>query len=218
MKAMWVRILAAFLCLWAGGAAAQAIRVIDGDTFDLGETRIRLLDIDAPEMGQSCRDARGRSYRCGEASANALGEVLAMGRVRCEGRENDQYGRRLARCSVAGQDVGALMVLSGEALAFVKYSDHYLPQQIDAQKAGRGVWRGRFTAPWDYRAGEWQQAAAEGPRDGCPIKGNINAKGERIYHTPYSRHYHKTRINTRKGERWFCDEAEALAAGWRAPR
>jgi len=49
--------------------------------------------------------------------------------------------------------------------------------------------------------------------------GNINSKGERIYHTPWgSRSYDRTEINSAKGERWFCDEAEAVAAGWRAPR
>lgn len=26
-----------------------------------------------------------------------------------------------------------------------------------------------------------------------------------------------TRIDTSKSERWFCSEAEAIAAGWRAP-
>ena len=50
---------------------------------------------------------------------------------------------------------------------------------------------------------------------GCKIKGNISDKGERIYHVPGQQHYGKTRITTGKGERWFCSEAEALAAGWR---
>jgi len=49
-----------------------------------------------------------------------------------------------------------------------------------------------------------------------PIKGNINAKGEKIYHALWSKHYAATKIDTSKGERWFCSEAEAKAAGWRA--
>ena len=28
-------------------------------------------------------------------------------------------------------------------------------------------------------------------------------------------HYERTRISTAKGERWFCSEAQARAAGWR---
>jgi hypothetical protein len=49
----------------------------------------------------------------------------------------------------------------------------------------------------------------------CQIKGNINAKGERIYHPPGCRYYNATVIDTNRGERWFCLEAEAIAAGWR---
>jgi len=52
----------------------------------------------------------------------------------------------------------------------------------------------------------------------CPIKGNISAKGEKIYHMPWSPAYAKTRINVSKGERWFCNEKEAVAAGWRGAR
>jgi hypothetical protein len=56
------------------------------------------------------------------------------------------------------------------------------------------------------------------PHRGCPIKGNINDEGEHIYHTPWSPWYSRTKINETKGERWFCDEAEAMAAGWRPAR
>ena len=57
------------------------------------------------------------------------------------------------------------------------------------------------------------------PLAGCNIKGNISYDtGERIYHLPGQKHYLGTRINLPKGERWFCSEAEALAAGWRKAR
>lgn len=50
----------------------------------------------------------------------------------------------------------------------------------------------------------------------CRIKGNIGfTTGERIYHVPGDKWYDKTRIDTSKGERWFCSEEEARAAGWR---
>ena len=58
------------------------------------------------------------------------------------------------------------------------------------------------------------EAAASGSGD-CRIKGNISRKGMRIYHVPGGQSYAKTRIDTAKGERWFCTEAEARAAGWR---
>jgi hypothetical protein len=56
-----------------------------------------------------------------------------------------------------------------------------------------------------------------GGREGCRIKGNISGNGK-IYHVPGSDAYAKTRIDESKGERWFCSEDEARAAGWRAPR
>jgi hypothetical protein len=50
----------------------------------------------------------------------------------------------------------------------------------------------------------------------CVIKGNISYNtGERIYHIPGQEFYSATRINGASGERWFCSEAEAQAAGWR---
>jgi hypothetical protein len=52
-------------------------------------------------------------------------------------------------------------------------------------------------------------------RAGCVIKGNISSSGERIYHVPGQRYYDKTVISWSKGERWFCTEQEAVAAGWR---
>ncbi|GLQ79189.1 hypothetical protein GCM10007881_27070 [Mesorhizobium huakuii] len=54
---------------------------------------------------------------------------------------------------------------------------------------------------------------------GCNIKGNISINtGERIYHVPGQEHYWETKISPQYGERWFCSEAEAVAAGWRKAR
>jgi len=68
--------------------------------------------------------------------------------------------------------------------------------------------------PWEWRRGK-RIVANDNPPDQCRIKGNINAKGERIYHVPGQQAYSVTRINLAKGERWFCTKAEARAAGWR---
>lgn len=62
------------------------------------------------------------------------------------------------------------------------------------------------------------EAAQQRPGKECNIKGNVNTKGERIYHVPGQRYYDKTRIEAGHGERWFCSEAEARAAGWRASK
>jgi hypothetical protein len=54
---------------------------------------------------------------------------------------------------------------------------------------------------------------------GCGIKGNISKQtGERIYHVEGQKYYRSTVINPFQGERWFCSEEEARAAGWRRSR
>ena len=53
-------------------------------------------------------------------------------------------------------------------------------------------------------------------KGGCNIKGNISINtGERIYHVPGQKFYDETIIRPEYGERWFCSEADARAAGWR---
>jgi hypothetical protein len=57
-------------------------------------------------------------------------------------------------------------------------------------------------------------SAAEAQSADCTIKGNLNRKGERIYHLPGSLDYAKIKMAA-PGKRWFCTEEEAEAAGWR---
>jgi hypothetical protein len=61
-------------------------------------------------------------------------------------------------------------------------------------------------------------APVAAPPSGCLVKGNMTAKGERIYHLPGGSFYERTIIEEGKGERFFCSAAEAEAAGWRASR
>ena len=50
------------------------------------------------------------------------------------------------------------------------------------------------------------------------IKGNINRQGKRYYFMPTDKYYDQTKIDERKGERWFCSPVEAEEAGWSKPR
>ena len=52
----------------------------------------------------------------------------------------------------------------------------------------------------------------------CRIKGTIGTAGERVYHIPGGDGYAQTYIDLTKGERWFCTEANARSAGWKADR
>ena len=212
---------AAVLCaaLWSFSSASAASisgppRLIDGDTLAIAGRVIRLADIDASETRQRCETTQG-SYACGEQATDALARIIGNRDVHCAGDTIDRFDRLIAKCSVGDVDINREMVNRGWAVAFRRYSDAYLSEELEAAKSARGMWRGAFQRPVDYRAAQWKVAKQDHP-EGCPIKGNISSNG-RIYHTPWSRHYTRTRINTARGERWFCSEQDALNAGWRAP-
>jgi hypothetical protein len=189
--------------------------VLDGDTLDIGLVRIRLHGIDAPELGQACAAASGGTWDCGTAAANRLAALVAGKNLACTGIERDAYGRIIATCLAGGRDVAEVMVAEGLAWAFLEYSRDYAATEDGPRAAGRGIWQAPTETAEAFRADRWQRAAALAPRENCPIKGNINGAGERIYHTPWSNYYSRTQINEASGEAWFCDEAEAEAAGWR---
>ncbi|MFZ5674435.1 MAG: thermonuclease family protein [Pseudomonadota bacterium] len=211
------------LALLIPGAAAQTIetagpaRIVDGDTIEIGHQAIRIHGIDAAETGQQCQLPKG-TWDCATAAMNALAKMTAGRTVQCVGHEFDDYGRLIARCRTeAEHDIGAKLVASGLAWAFVKYSADYIDLEMKPRRQKVGIWQSKTQPPWEYRARRWETAAQIAPTKDCPIKGNISAKGERIYHAPWSKHYARTRVEPAKGERWFCTEAEAIAAGWRAP-
>jgi len=226
------------IAAFAGAASAEivgAARVVDGDTLDIGGLTLRLHGADAPETDQSCGAADGGGdWPCGAAAAARLGELVAAGDVSCEALDRDNYGRIVARCIAAGQDVAATLVAEGLAWAYVRYSSDYAGYEAEARAALRGVWRGPSEAAWDWRRSEGFRAAAARVPDadpapepltadaeapaGCAIKGNVSAKGERIYHTPSSPWYGRVRMNADRGQRWFCTAEEAEAAGWRPVR
>ena len=102
------------------------IQVIDGDTFDVGGTRVRLFGIDAPEGDQTCTDARGQSLRCGAFVTTQVRDAYRGKRAICKQVDTDRYGRSVARCVVGNVDVGQNLVASGLAFAFAKYSRDYV--------------------------------------------------------------------------------------------
>ncbi len=98
-------------------AAAAEIRgvpkILDGDTVEIGDKRIRIFGIDAPEMEQLCLDAAAQRSTCGLSARNALSSFGARRSWSCTSVDVDQYGRHVARCQVEGQDVGRWMVAQG---------------------------------------------------------------------------------------------------------
>ncbi len=126
-------------------------RIVDGDTIWIGETKIRLHGIDAPETKQECYRQDGESYRCGVASTDALRVLIGSESVRCEGDTYDRYKRLIGTCYSGTVNLNAEMVRQGWALAYRKYSKDYISVEMEAQEAKRGMWAGEFEPPWEWR-------------------------------------------------------------------
>ena len=196
--------------------------VIEGDVLEVRGQRIRLLGIDAPEPNQLCFD-HGEPWRCGDEAATALRREIGGREVTCEERRRDQRARIVARCTADGVDLAEWMVLRGWAVAHYLYNYEYSRAEHDAKSARRGIWASEFDMPWEWRrkmrsrsdnGGADHELSQRNAAD-CRIKGNVNAKGDRFYHLPGGQLYDVVKVSPAKGERWFCNEAEARAAGWR---
>ena len=131
--------------------SGSEVRVIDADTVDIDGTRYRLFGIDAPESDQTCR-TWGRTWDCGAAATEAL-KARAEG-MSCSGGSTDRYGRVLGVCSSGGEDLNAWLVANGWALAYRQYADDYGDEEDEARANRRGIHRGAFVAPWNWRRDE----------------------------------------------------------------
>jgi endonuclease YncB( thermonuclease family) len=210
-------------------------RIVDGDTVQIGETKIRFAGIDAPETDQVCLDAKGAKWACGVAARDHLVAYSAGREWDCDLVGTDRYGRSLGNCFVEGEDISAWMVRSGWALSFTRYSHQYDHEEAAAREAQSGLWAGAFIAPWDWRHRNESTVvrgalsvpanaqkvllgaiSSEGaPSPDCIIKAAVGGR-ECIYHLPGDRWYGKMRMDA--GKRWFCTTAEAEAAGCRPPK
>lgn len=118
-------------------------RASDGDSFRMGEDRVRLLGIDAPELAQLCDTASGGQWACGKAGRERMNQLLSGGKVNCVPEGHDQYQRLLAVCTVGGRDIGATMVAEGLAIAV----DRYGREEATAKAARKGIWHGGIRYP-----------------------------------------------------------------------
>jgi endonuclease YncB( thermonuclease family) len=167
-------IRAAVLCLWALLAVASnaptgkaraanhpaahaspllpgvVVGIVDGDTADVklasGMIRIRLLGIDAPEMGQAF----------GGVAKARLSSLVYGQDVLLEPYEQDRYDRLVARLWLGDRDINAEMIRSGFAWVYRRYADDpaYCQHEKAARDQHRGLWQAapRTTvAPWEWR-------------------------------------------------------------------
>ena len=125
-------------------------RVIDGDTLDVGEVRVRLHGVDAFERGQSCDLATG-PWACGTAATTALKSRAEGRRLSCRVLDTDRYGRKVSRCERDGVDVARALVDDGLALAYRRYSADYVAAEEAARARRAGAWAGSFDRPEQWR-------------------------------------------------------------------
>ena len=149
-------LLAAFASSAWAGTLRGAAHVVDGDTIDVADERVRIQGLDTPERGQKCLDAAGAVYRCGKAATEALKSLIGDAPVRCELEpERGRYGRAIGTCFTSdGVDVADWLIRNGLGLAYRKYSLRYVAAEEEAISARRGMHAGSFVAPWDWRKGK----------------------------------------------------------------
>ncbi|WP_395678736.1 thermonuclease family protein [Inquilinus sp.] len=100
---------------WAAmPAGLRHARVLDGDTVEIRGVRMRLLDIDTPEI---FHPRCPRENAVGAAAKVRLSELLAAGPIAvADSGQLDDYGRSLVRIQVAEQDVGQVLLREGLAV------------------------------------------------------------------------------------------------------
>ena len=131
-------------------------KVTDGDTIVINDIRIRFTGSDAPESyffgkTQTCLDANGIEWECGNAATLKLKQLINNQIVRCTDEGQDRYGRTLGICYVDEVDLQAEMVKSGMAIAYLRYSRRYENEQNYAKKVKAGMWAGEFQEPEVWR-------------------------------------------------------------------
>jgi len=200
-----------------GTIPAHVVRVVDGDTFeaiiDGREETVRLILVDTPETVHPSKPVEP----FGPEASQYAKETLEGKDVRLEldVSERDQYGRVLAYVWIGDRMFNEMLLEKGLARVAVfppnvKYVDRFREIEKEAKRKGIGIWSVENYAVEEEKSRSEEVAASPGRCADPKIKGNINSKGEKIYHVPGGQFYDVT-----IAEEMFCTEEEAQAAGYR---
>src|ERR1700687_382398 len=155
-----VRALILILAIFSAsqGWAASTI-VKDGSTIQLADVTYRLAAIDAPELDQMCIDEHADAWACGVEARDQLSNLMGNRQVRCEDLVlGTTYNKRhIGICSVEGEStsLNQLLVRQGFALNFEPYArGRFKDDEAGAKDNRRGLWRGCFVAPQEFRWGK----------------------------------------------------------------
>jgi endonuclease YncB( thermonuclease family) len=237
--AFWLILNSAMLSASPGWAASPIVR--DGGTLELADATYRLDGIDAPAFDQICIDDHADSWTCGVEARDQLASLIGGRPVRCEdlGVDAATRKRHVGLCTVEGEttSLNQLLVRQGFALNFEPSAKgRFREDEAGAKDNRRGLWKGCFVAPQEFRGGRKDGALLGGscrtdkdreiraalfPEEsampsGCSIKGKFAVRARvtgnvGIYHLQACRSYPAMT----KPDRWFCSEDDAQAAGFR---
>jgi endonuclease YncB( thermonuclease family) len=199
--------------LQSGSTLEGRATALSGDRLRLSGTIVALAGIEAPEREQRCARPSVQQWRCGAAAREALARIVRGRRVVCDVTPGEGGREATGTCTINGTDIAAELVSGGHVFAKSGLLARYGSEEASARSAKAGLWAGEADRPSDYRAKRWAEAKLASP-EGCPIKGRITS-GNRVYVLPWSQSYDRIRVRSSRGERWFCSEADAQAAGFR---
>ena len=222
-------------------ALAAEVTVRDGDTIQFAGVTYRLDGIDAPEFDQTCIDDQAEPWACGVEARDQLAKLIDKRGVHCEDLGPDKsYGKwHVGICSVDGEtaSLNQLMVRQGFALnTEASGKTRFAEDAADAKSNLRGLWKGCFVAPQDFRlsrkSAALQGATCRTDKDreiraslfpdhpvmppNCSIKARLAVRAHvtghvGVYHMQGCRTY----APVTELDRWFCSEEDAQAAGFR---
>jgi len=192
--------------------------VIAADILRIGDRKVRLDGIEPPDANQRCLRAGarpgGRTWTCGQDAREAMQRLVHGQTVTCTVGAKDKSGAASGRCRVKDADLGEMLVKAGYVFADAGLMAPYRGAEDAAKAAKAGLWSSpEPERPAIWRDRLWAAAKREAP-DGCPIKGRVQGE-ERVYLLPWESNYTRVRVRKGRGERWFCTQDEAEAAGWR---
>jgi micrococcal nuclease len=198
-------------------------KVVDGDTIDISYKgkveRLRLIGINTPEVV----DPR-KTVECFGREASENAKKLLTGqevRVAADPSQDarDKYGRLLMYVwRRDGLFYNLEAIKDGFAYEYTynlpyMYQKDFRAAQKYAQENKAGLWADGVCGQKNIAVP--MEKTASSSSAACLIKGNIGTTGDKIYHLPKCPYYKQTVISESQGEKWFCTEAEAIAAGWR---
>lgn len=128
-------------------------KVSDGDSIKVGDKKIRLMGIDAPEYSQTCFDADYEEYACGKISKEFLFNLANNKEVKCYYQKFDKYNRYLSECYVGELMINQEILRNGMGVTYTfgPADPEMTRLEAEAQEKKIGIWRGAFQLPKDYR-------------------------------------------------------------------